>query len=755
MPLVIEWAGGSLLLEEDRSAVVGRDVDVDVVIEHRQVSRHHLALQFESGVWRARDLGSSRGTYRGDKSVVSVELTEVVVLHLGSEVGPTLTLTPVGEGRRKNSGGSLAVSRGKRAEAASSRIVLGTRLRIGRDESNDLVLDDHLISRFHAEITTRDGSAFDLVDLGGANGTFVNAHAVRRHRLMAGDLIAIGNIQYRYAPGALEPVEATGGFRYSVNHISVDIRGRRLLDEVSFELKPRSLTAVVGPSGAGKSTLLDVLTGRRIPSHGSVVFAGMDLHANYEGTRQRLGFVPQADLLHTSLTPRRALRYGADLRFSRDFNREQRHEAVERVMNDLGLAERAELRIDSLSGGQRKRVSVALELLTEPDLLFLDEPTSGLDPGLDRQVMNLLRRLADEGRTVLVVTHSTANLDVCDDVVVLAPGGRLAYFGSPHTVLRALDADDWSEAFDQIGRMPPPATTGATAATRAIETHESKPTAVRSPGWLAQWATVVRRYLAVIGSDRPYLLLLSILPLLLAGVGYTVGSDDGLGPGGSEEGGLNIQARSLILILLLGTVFMGAAIAVQELVKERAIFQREKSTGLSASAYLASKLVVLGSIALVQAVIFVALSLIGRSYPEEALATAWVFADVVVPIAALAVISMIVGLIVSLIIRTTETAMPALVLVTMGFIVLSGAVPLRYDGILEWLGPLNPAYWAMNALASAVDLNTLLGLSGEAEVTEWVSDPSRWAISLALLGLVGFLLLAILTIASVLRSGRR
>jgi ABC-type multidrug transport system ATPase subunit/pSer/pThr/pTyr-binding forkhead associated (FHA) protein len=757
MPLVIEWAGGSLLIDEDRSAVIGRDPDVDITIDHQKVSRHHIAVQFEAGVWGARDLGSSNGTLVDDQTVASVVVVEPVVLQLGGKTGPRITLTALGTDRRQVRAVVAPEASGLEGMRLGSRMSLSTRFRIGRDSSNDLVIDELLVSRFHAEITSRDGSSFDIVDLGSANGTFVNGQLVRRHKLAPEDLLTVGQSQFRYTSGALEPEGTSGGFRFSVDHVSVVVGGRRLLNEISFDLKPRSLTAVVGPSGAGKSTLLDVLTGQRTPTLGSVEFAGRDLHASYEELRQRLGFVPQADLLHTNLTTRRALDFGADLRFPRDTTRVERRQRVETVMNELGLTERADLRIDALSGGQRKRVSVALELLTEPVLLFLDEPTSGLDPGLDRQVMNLLRRLADDGRTVLVVTHSTANLDVCDDVVVLAPGGNLAHFGSPHTVLRALGANDWAEAFESLERRPASSWSGTGNSTRVRRAEDDRATLApqKSQPWFNQLGTLMLRYVAVIRADRAYLLLLGLLPLLLAAVGYIVGSEHGIGPGASGSAGINIQARSLLLIVILGSVFMGAATAVQELVKERAIFHRERSTGLSSTAYLASKIAVLGCIAVLQSLVFVVLTLIGRDYPEDPLFSGLVVIDVLVPIALLTFVSMVVGLVISASIRTSEIAMPALVLVTMLFVVLSGAVPLRFDDVLSWLGVWNPAYWAMNSLAAVTDLNALLGSTADTSVIAWGHEPSSWITGVAILAAVGLIGSIMLTLLSAVRRERR
>ncbi len=213
-------------------------------------------------------------------------------------------------------------------------------------------------------------------------------------------------------------------------------KGKTLLEGVGFSLEENSLLAVVGPSGAGKSTLLRALTGFRPADSGTVEYADRDLYADYDELRQRIGLVPQDDILHPQLTVRRALAYAARLRFPSDVSVPEREARIDQVIGELGLGGQAEQRIDSLSGGQRKRTSVALELLTRPSLLFLDEPTSGLDPGLDKSVMHTLRGLADDGRTVVVVTHNVANLDVCDRLLLLAPGGTLAYFGPPREALQ-------------------------------------------------------------------------------------------------------------------------------------------------------------------------------------------------------------------------------------------------------------------------------------------------------------------------------
>ena len=214
---------------------------------------------------------------------------------------------------------------------------------------------------------------------------------------------------------------------------------KNALNNINVSIKSGDSLAIVGPSGAGKSTLLGVLTGRTKPSSGQIVIGGIDLHTQYQSLSRQIGSVPQADILHTRLTVRQALNYGAKLRLPNDTSKTERTQRVNDVMEQLELTERADLRIDRLSGGQRKRASIGLELLTSPQILVLDEPTSGLDPGLDAHVMETLRKLADAGQTVVLVTHSVDNLDFCDNVILLASGGKVAYAGPSSTVFSKLD----------------------------------------------------------------------------------------------------------------------------------------------------------------------------------------------------------------------------------------------------------------------------------------------------------------------------
>src|SRR5258705_4677788 len=192
------------------------------------------------------------------------------------------------------------------------------------------------------------------------------------------------------------------------------------------------------------------MTGIRPASRGRLLYDGKDLYEHYSELRYRIGMVPQDDVLHRQLTVRKALRFAASVRSASDGPRKARKERVNEVLELLGLTNRSKQRIDTLSGGQRRRASVALELLTDPSLLALDEPTSGLDPALDKEVMRELRLLADRGRAVVVVTHSVLHLDLCDYVLVMCLGGRMGYFGPPDELLKFFEAEDYADVFDKV-----------------------------------------------------------------------------------------------------------------------------------------------------------------------------------------------------------------------------------------------------------------------------------------------------------------
>jgi len=600
-------------------------------------------------------------------------------------------------------------------------------LRIGRIPENDLVIPDLDVSRHHAELRKSPTGSYEIVDLGSHNGTYVNGRRVSSAVIGEADIVSIGRSTFRLAGGELRQYVDDGLISFNAQDLVVKVGGGKiLLNHVTFPIPEKSLVGVIGPSGAGKSTLLGALTGMRPADTGTVLYDNRDLYRNYAELRYRIGLVPQESVLHTQLTARRALQYSAELRFPADTTAHERDARIDEVMGELGLTKHANTRADRLSGGQLKRVNVAQELLTKPSLLFLDEPTSGLDPGLDKSVMEQMRDLAHEGRTVIVVTHSVANLDTCDRLLVLVPGGKIAYYGPPDEGLKYFGLAGWAEVFQAFEAYPDRDWAAEYAASQAHAQYvlgqrtkpapgpqgqDDMPDAVPQPrGAVKQLGTLSRRYIRVISSDRGYLLFMGLLPIILGVLIRLVGSSQGLaGPPHS-----NVNASETLLLLVVCACLSGTASSVRELVKERTIYIRERAAGLSSGAYLSSKLLVLGVIAVVQSIILVLLGLAGRPMPPQgSFLKSFPLVEILLAIAVLALASMCLGLFVSAMVTTSEKAMPFLVLLTMIQVILSGGViSLANKAGLSQLALLAPSRWGFGAVASTANLNVISPSAG-------------------------------------------
>ena len=613
-------------------------------------------------------------------------------------------------------------------------------MRIGRVPDNDVVLSDLNVSRHHAELRKSPTGQYEIVDLGSHNGTFVNGQRVTKQVLTEQDLVSIGSSTFRLTGGELRQFVDDGNITFTAQELVVKAGSKVLLDHVSFPIPEKCLLGVIGPSGAGKSTLLGALTGMRPATTGTVLYDNRDLYQNYNELRYRIGLVPQESVLHTQLTARRALQYSAELRFPADVKPAERDGRVDEVMGELGLTRHANTRADRLSGGQLKRVNVAQELLTKPSLLFLDEPTSGLDPGLDKSVMEQMRDLAHDGRTVIVVTHSVDNLDTCDRLLVLVPGGRIAYYGPPEEGLAYFGQARWAEVFQAFDRYPDRDWAAEYAASPAYaqyvlgqrsqppQVQEGQELAATPPpqrrGAFSQTATLTRRYVRVIASDRGYLTFMILLPILLGALISQVPAKHGLG----GAPGTNVDAGTLLLILVICACLAGMASSVRELVKERSILTRERAAGLSSGAYLVSKLLVLGVISILQSTLLVLIGVSWRQFPAKgAFLTGAPLIEVILGIAVLAVASMCLGLLVSAMVSTSEKAMPFLVLFTMVHVVLSGyVVPLANNPGLKQFSMIAPSRWGFAAPASTVNLNVLTPPGQGVVDPLWTQTSSNW-----------------------------
>ena len=655
-------------------------------------------------------------------------------LESATQMGPTAA--------PRSSEGNLATSMLKILRPGSPPKAPPGSTKIGRATDNDIVIPDVLASRHHATLVPGPGGT-EIRDERSINGTFVNGTRVESKMLSDGDVVTIGNVDLVFRGGTLarrtetEADTRTGGLE--VHGVTWTIEGNKtLLDNISIAARPGTLTAIIGPSGAGKSTLARLVAGYTHPTTGTVSFEGHNVHAEYASLRSRIGMVPQDDVVHGQLTVRQALMYAAELRLPPDTTKADREQVVMQVLEELEMTRHLDTRVDKLSGGQRKRASVALELLTGPSLLILDEPTSGLDPALDRQVMTMLRQLADAGRVVLVVTHSLTYLDVCDQVLLLAPGGKTAFYGPPNQIGPSMGTTNWADIFSgvagdpnaaaqrylaQHGPPPPPPPTEAPS-----DLGKPTRTSVRK-----QFSTISRRQMRLIISDRGYFIFLAFLPFIMGALSLSVPGNVGFGvPVPAIQGGEAPNEPGQILVLLnVGAIFMGTALTIRALIGERAIFLREQAVGLSTTAYMFAKVFVFAGFALLQSGVVVAINIFGKGWGPGSVTSGTVIPnrslELYVDVAACCVGAAMVGLALSALAKSSEQIMPLLVIAIMSQLVFQGGmIPVTGRIGLDQLSWITPARWGFASTASTIDLIRLVPGPLTPQDSHWKHTAGTW-----------------------------
>ncbi|KUI32717.1 FHA domain-containing protein [Mycobacterium sp. GA-2829] len=666
-------------------------------------------------------------------------LSEQAALEPVTRMGPTAAPRSADAGNLATS--MLRILRPGRAPEAPAGAI-----KIGRASDNDIVIPDVLASRHHASLVPAAGGT-EIVDARSINGTFVNGARVESALLREGDTVTIGNVDLVFSGGTLvrrtETAAATATGGLDVRAITWTIENNKtLLDNISLTARPGTLTAVIGPSGAGKSTFARLVAGYTHPTAGSVAFEGHNIHSEYASLRSRIGMVPQDDVVHGQLTVKQALMYAAELRLPPDTTKADREQVVMQVLEELEMTKHLETRVDKLSGGQRKRASVALELLTGPSLLILDEPTSGLDPALDRQVMTMLRQLADAGRVVLVVTHSLTYLDVCDQVLLLAPGGKTAFCGPPSEIGRAMGTTNWADIFSSVASDPEAANQRFLALNGPPPTDQQasddEPSDLGAPSKTSlrrQFSTIARRQMRLIISDRGYFVFLALLPFIMGVLSLSVpgtvgfGIPDPMGDAPNEPG-------QILVLLNVGAIFMGTALTVRDLIGERAIFRREQAVGLSTTAYLFAKVCIYAVFAILQSSIVTAITIAGKGAPTQgALTFLSPTAELFVVMGATTVTAAMVGLALSALAKSNEQIMPLLVVAVMSQLVFSGGmIPVTDRLVLDQLSWFTPARWGFAASASTIDLIKLVPGPLTPKDSHWEHTGSAWWFDMAMLG---------------------
>jgi ABC-type multidrug transport system ATPase subunit len=699
---------------------LGREPGNDIVVAEDVVSRRHIMLRRAGVGYQAEEIGqTTNGITFGGRRITSRILQDGDELVI-ADVVKLRYFQAMAQEEQEVSGASLSL-KGKRE------------ITIGRGPGNDLVLNHPMVSTQHVKLA-REGTGWLVLDLQSTNGTWVNGNRVlptERVIIKDGDLVAIGPVKLTLERDFLFSRDDSKEIGLIATGLNQRIReDLNLLQDLSFAIKPNEFVAVVGVSGAGKSTLLNALTGLKPASHGEILLNGTSLYAHYDSFRTSLGYVPQDDILHKELPVERALTYTAALRLPDDTTAAERKKRVDEVVNILGLQERRQTTVGALSGGQRKRVSIGAELITQPGLFYLDEATSGLDPGTERKLMMMLRGLADDGHTIILITHATQNVMTCDQVLFLAKGGHLAYFGPPDQALKYFDVKsfdgiydrleeekspaEWGQLFKSspdytrnvVSRLNPTAPMIGSATLTSIQA--APPPAARVAGARPagrttsggrQFFILARRYFDIMARDRVGLALMFLLTPVLGLIDVVAWPRDVF----DVTAGDGPTAMTMLFLSALFPFLIGALLFVREIVKEANIYMRERSVALKIGPYLGSKLAVAFLFALYHAAVLFIIKVVLIDFPDESItALGKLYVTLL-----LAVMSGVVwALLISTLTRKEEQAM----ILVLGVIILQvvfsgGLLPLGDLGVAGTvLGGITNTNWVFKGLAAAVGL---------------------------------------------------
>lgn len=674
-------------LPAGRTTHLGRSAESDIVLRDSTVSHTHAKVALRDGVPTLWDCDSHNGTFidAGPVGEGGERLSSGVSVHLGECEARFLA---VGEEQRTRRLSKLL------------RFSLDRDLSIGRAPDNDIVLDEPNVSRRHAVV--RAGPPLSVEDLGSRNGTRLGSDRVRVSALTQGDEIGIGHYRLTVDRGGLTVADQRVGIGLRGVNLRVDVGGRTILQPTTLTIARGEVLALIGPSGSGKSTLLRLLAGVSAPSSGETTVDGEPIALRMPD----LGYVPQQDTIHDRLTVREALGCAAVLRLPADTREEEIDEHVESVAAELDLSAWIDSTIGLLSGGQRKRVACGVELIGRPSIFLLDEPTSGLDPPLERQMMQTIRDLADEGRGVVVTTHATSSLSLCDTLAIMAPGGHLAYVGAPAEALAHFGVTHYDELYSAARPTEEMRVEGESPEPRRELPRMERPPADRSLG--RQLTVLTGRYLRTFARDkRTALVLLLQVPVIAALIAL-------LFPAGVLEHPDVEPAKSaqFAFLLVTASLWIGLISSCREIVNERSIVLREFAVGSRIGAYLGSKTIVLFSLAVLQTALLLAIVTVLRPLHEPVssylalygvlLATSW---------AAIAT-----GLAVSTLARSVDQATSFVPMLLIPQLLFAGAlVTVQSMGTpVRLLSDLVVARWAFAGAGNSIEMNGRLAQDPQA-----------------------------------------
>ena len=677
-------------LTSSRIITIGRAAENDLVIDNSFISKHHCRILIdEARNATLEDLNSLNGTFVNGTRITRQLITPQDIVMLGTSY-------------------KLYSSMWTSNRPSPQPEALGYKqiLNIGRDTTNDIVLKNIRVSRQHAQLS-KSVSGWQIKDLNSSNGTYVNGRKVSQSMITAQDDVVVGGVPLDLISifqGQKQDWDAT--LNLTARNIRFSVPGKTIVEDINLCLKPGQFIGLIGPSGCGKTTLMMMLNGYLKPVSGSVSISGVSLYHNLQSFQGQMGYVPQDDIIHRELKVRESLYFTSQLRLGIRISESERQSQIDKILQTLGMSSASETLIGTpekkgISGGQRKRVNMAQELITEPQFYFLDEPTSGLDPRSDRDVMQLLADLSARGHLVLLTTHNinTTNFKLFSHLIVMTSGGKLAYYGPSSQVLDYFGIKEPEDIFDVVAhtesqnlknkyQQSPLYAQYSNPDHPLMPDADPKSISPQPKDVLHQYKTLCKRTLIVKLRDTFSTAVLLLQAPIIGIFTYLVFKDNG-----------SIAALSFVLVI--ATIWLGCSNSAREIVTEQSIFKREQKASLSVSAYLWSKITILSMLCILQCLV---LSFFGSITGDIAFLPLWAALSLI------SISSLAIGLVISAVVKTSETAMALVPLTLIPQVILGGLiVPFsQIPDAVKVLAGFMLSRWSFELILTMDEANSLV-----------------------------------------------
>lgn len=579
---------------------------------------------------------------------------------------------------------------------------------IGSNSSSDILLSPNAVDEHHCTIR-HSSNKTSIKDESSSIGTYVNGIKLisSKETLLSNmDVILVGNSKLVLSGQTIYYQIFERGIRLEafdiVKKVKIKFKTKQISSHVSMQINPGEFVAFVGGSGAGKSTFMKCISGIDKPTSGKVLLNGEDLYENYDSLKYNIGYVPQDDIVFSDLTLHDMLQYAAKLRMPDNTSTKERNARIKEVLDIVQLTGFENSYIRQLSGGQRKRASIAVELIADPNLFFLDEPTSGLDPGTERRIMYTLKNMSQMGKTVILVTHTTLNLHLCDKIAFFAPGGLLCFYGTPQEALDFFEVDDFVDIYnllaDNLDFWYNKFQNYKTDNDIPVQPYSKNNKIVnKKKSFFRQLINLISRNVKLISNNVFQILILfaqaPIIALFTSLVADSTIYED------------YRMTKGIVFILSCASVWIGFFNTVQEVCKEKVILQKEHMADLKLSSYLLSKFVVQIILSFIQAwlLILTYQRLVGISSYSILIDTFW---DIFLICFLTILSSSAMGLFISCLLKNNNMVTIILPLVMLPQILFSGIL-INLKGIAEFISNFTISRWCAEGIGSSFNLNAL------------------------------------------------